>query len=216
MTSSLATRVKAKVSRHTENSKLHSVSKQILDLAGIPTPGEPILFFNASTRLTQLSQNAAFSLLSAWSLALDGFPVRFYTCLAGMTRCMLGTTQERPDLKPPCAACTRQSRMMYQTPWVIQFRYSPDRDLENEISGLDLTQLLQVTYRNLPLGEIVLPSLRWILRRQTLEDIESTRFLCKEYLRSAASLAAAFEKTLEEQQPAAVVVLTVNSFPKRL
>jgi hypothetical protein len=214
MTSSLATRVNAKISRHTENSKLHSVSKKILDLAGIPAPVAPILFFNASTRLTQLSQNAAFSLLSAWSLALDGYPVRFFTCQAGMTRCMLGTKQDRSDIKPPCAACTRQSRTMYQTPWMIPFLYSPDRDLEEEISGLDLTQLLQVTFRNLPLGEIVLPSLRWILRRQTLEDTESTRFLCKEYLRSAASLAATFKKTLEEQQPAAVVVFNGQFFPE--
>ncbi len=214
MTSSLATRVKAKISRHKENSKLHTVSRRTLDLAGNPASGAPILFFNASTRLTQLSQNAAFSLLSAWSLALDGYPVRFFTCQAGMTRCMLGTSQERPDIKPPCAACTRQSRMMYQTPWMIPFQYFPVRDLEDQIRGLDLTQLLQVTYRSLPLGEIVLPSLRWILRRQTLEDTDSTRFLCKEYLRSAANLATRFEKTLEEQQPSAVVVFNGKFFPE--
>src|SRR5512137_2926178 len=131
MTTSLTSRVKARISRHTENSKLRSVSKQILDLAGNPASGAPILFFNASTRLTQLSQNAAFSLLSAWSLALDGYPVRFFTCQAGMTRCMLGTTPDRPDLKPPCAACTRQSRMMFQNPWMIPLQYSSVRDLED-------------------------------------------------------------------------------------
>ena len=131
-----------------------------------------------------------------------------------MTHCMLGTKQERPDLKPPCAVCSRQSRMMYQAPWMIPFQYSPVRGLEDQIRGLDLAQLLQVKYQSLPLGEIVLPSLHWILRRQNLEDTDSTRFLCKEYLRSAASLAGAFEKTLEEQRPAAVVVFNGQFFPE--
>jgi hypothetical protein len=207
-------KIRSKISRINDNLVLKRLSREVITYAKPAHISQPILFFNASTRLTQLSQNAAFSLLSAWSLALDGFPVRFFTCQAGMTRCMLGTTQERPYLKPPCAACTRQSRTMYQTPWVIPFLYSSDQDLEEEISGLDLTKLLQVNFRNLPLGEIVLPSLRWILRRQTLEDTESTRFLCREYLRSAASLAVSFEKTLEEQQPAAVVVFNGQFFPE--
>lgn len=214
MTTSLAARVKAKISRQNENSKLRSVSKRILDLAGNPANGAPILFFNASTRLTQLSQNAAFSLLAVWSLALDGYPVRFFTCQAGMTRCLLGTNPSNLDQKPPCADCFQQSTTMFQAPWIIPFEFSPDENLEELINNFDLSQLLQVNYRGLPLGEIVLPSLRWILRRQTLEDTFSTSSLCKEYLRSAASLAAAFEKTLEEQEPAAVVVFNGQFFPE--
>jgi len=35
---------------------------------------QPVAFFNASTRLTHLSLNAAFSLLGAWGLRLAGVP----------------------------------------------------------------------------------------------------------------------------------------------
>ncbi len=41
-----------------------------------PTPDQaPVVFFNASTRIRGVSLNAAFSLLSAWSLQLQGVPV---------------------------------------------------------------------------------------------------------------------------------------------
>src|SRR5512137_2356796 len=126
MTPTSFIRVRSKLSRIRDNHKLKKISEKVFNQAGNPASGSPILFFNTSTRLEQVSQNAAFSLLSAWSLALDGHPVRFFTCHAGLTRCLLGTNPEQPDRKPPCASCYAQSRKMYQVPWVIPFLFSPD------------------------------------------------------------------------------------------
>ncbi|NJN43913.1 MAG: hypothetical protein HC806_03730 [Anaerolineae bacterium] len=57
-----------------------------------PDPNlKPVVFFNASTRLGGISQNAAFATLSAMALQLAGVPVRYFACKAGLERCTLGT-----------------------------------------------------------------------------------------------------------------------------
>ncbi len=216
MTTPLYARVKSKLTRIRDNQKLRKFSDKVYTRAVHSASGSPILFFNTSTRLEQVSQNAAFSLLAAWSLALDGHTVRYFTCQAGMTRCLLGTNPEQPDREPPCASCYGQSQKMYQAPWVIPFIFTPDTSLENEIKTLSLAGLNQFTYGGFPLGDIVLPSLRWILRRYNLTDDETTRTIYKDYLRSASSLATVFEATLSELQPAAVVVFNGQFFPEAI
>ena len=57
---------------------------------------KPVIFFNASTRLSRISLNAAYSLLTAWGLQLMGVPVIYFACHAGMSRCVLGTHREDP------------------------------------------------------------------------------------------------------------------------
>jgi hypothetical protein len=64
--------------------------------------GKPIAFFNASTRLGGFSQNAAFSLLSSWSLQLSSIPVVHFACESGMSRCVLGTNIDDVSQAPPC------------------------------------------------------------------------------------------------------------------
>ena len=217
MSPSLEARVRSKLSRFHANQRLNAISDRVFHLAGDSAPGAPILFFNSSTRLSQVSQNAAFSLLTAWSLALDGHPVRFLTCKAGMTRCLLGTNPESPARKPPCANCFTQSRMMFQPSWMVPFTFLPDEDLEKEINSLRLAELLRFTNKkNLPLGKIVLPSLRWILRRHNLEDLETTRMICRDYIRSANNLSDVVEGTLKDQRPAAVVVFNGQFFPEAI
>jgi hypothetical protein len=210
------TRVKSKLTRIRENQKFKKISDKVIEVVGNSATGPPILFFNASTRLEQISQNAAFSILSAWSLALDGHRVRFFTCDAGMTRCLLGTNPDNPGQKPPCDKCFTQSRMIFPSPWMTPFTYFRDEELENELKHLGLAELLKIEKQNLPLGEIILPSLRWILRRQNLEDQEPTRAICREYIRSANSLAIAFSRVLKEQRPAVVVVFNGQFYPEAI
>ncbi len=206
----------SKLARIRENQKYKKISDAVFEMVGKSATGSPILFFNASTRLEQVSQNAAFSLLCAWSLALDGYPVQFFTCNAGMTRCLLGTNPDIPDKKPPCKKCYAQSQMIYQAPWMIPFSYTQDEELENGIKHLELAELLKFERQKLPLGEIILPSLRWILRRQNLEDQELTRAICRDYIRSANSLAISFTRAVKELQPAVVVVFNGQFFPEAI
>ena len=63
----------------TNNTHIEAVSKTVA-LHKKPASGQPVLFFNASTRLSRLSLNAAFSRLVAWSFELQGIPVVHFVC----------------------------------------------------------------------------------------------------------------------------------------
>jgi hypothetical protein len=66
----------------------------------------------------------------------------------------------------------------------------------------------------LPLGELVAPGLRWILRRYNLVDDEGTRYLYREYILSAWSIAREFIALLDQTDPQAVVVFNGQFFPE--
>lgn len=67
---------------------------------------------------------------------------------------------------------------------------------------------------NLPLGELCLPGLRWILRIHHLNDDEPTRYLLREYILSAWNVAQKFSKLLDETHPRAVVVFNGQFYPE--
>ncbi|MFQ5923659.1 MAG: hypothetical protein ACE5M4_12530, partial [Anaerolineales bacterium] len=52
--------------------------------------GPPVLVFNASTRIHQLSLNGAYAMLTAWGLRMAGVDVRYVACTEGMEQCILG------------------------------------------------------------------------------------------------------------------------------
>ena len=62
---------------------------------------KPVAFFNASTRLTGVSLNAAFSLLASLGLQIAGVPVVRFACKRGMSLCVLGTDRNIPSKLPP-------------------------------------------------------------------------------------------------------------------
>lgn len=204
----------SKFSRLRDNQIILAQAREIKTSVKEVFPSQKVIIFNASTRLEQLSQNAAFSLLAAWSLALDGTRIVFFACNRGMTRCMLGTNPDQLTQEPPCGKCTAQTRRMYHKDWTDPFGFASDDGLEAGIGDLPLQELLKVQYDGIPLGEIVLPSLRWILRRHNLIDDEATRSICRDFLRSALSVARSFNRVLENHNPAAVVVFNGQFFPE--
>jgi hypothetical protein len=66
----------------------------------------------------------------------------------------------------------------------------------------------------LPLGELCLPGLRWILRIHHLNDDENTRYLLREYILSAWNVAQEFSTFLDQTQPQAVIVFNGQFFPE--
>lgn len=181
----------------------------------IPEAGRrPIAFFNASTRLTHLSLNAAFSLLGAWGLRLAGLPVVHFVCRQGMSHCVLGTDPDEPHRPPPCAACIAQSKRLYAGAEVRWFGFHPAEDLATSLENLDLDALQRVEAAGLPLGELVLPSLRWALRRHHLDDDADTCYLYRQYILSAVNVAAEFERFLDEVNPQAVVLFNGIMYPE--
>lgn len=183
----------------------------------------PVAFFNASTRLSRISLNAAYSLLTAWSLQLAGVPVVHFVCKSGMSRCVLGTNRDDLNALPPCRACLAQTgRLLISAP-VIWFSFEKNAELERELEGTHVQQLSECcfpletsgeTKLILPLGQLVTPSLRWILRRHHLEDDEATRQLYREYILSAYRVAQEFTRFLLDIQPQCVVVFNGQFYPE--
>jgi hypothetical protein len=202
-------------------SRAHQISDQrtrsIAELvaARAPQPTKaPVVFFNASTRLSGVSLNAAFGMLAGWSLRLQGVPVVNFVCQRGMTQCVLGTDRREPPKAPPCAVCMRQSRVLYHGGENVVFEFQPDAALDAALESLDLAGLSAFTWQGMPLGELVLPSARWILRRHHLHEDPTTLRILREYIRSAWSVGAQFHKLLDEVRPAAVVVFNGMQYPE--
>jgi hypothetical protein len=191
---------------------------------------EPVVIFNASARLTGLSQNAAFSLLTAWSLRLSGVPVVHFVCKSGMSHCVQGTNRQDYTTPPPCSACIAQSRQLYRGAQVRWFSYERDEDLSSKLEGLDIGQLSDFTYsmpeeaaasqensdgvRLIPLGKLVLPSIRWALRCHHLPDDPPTRYLYREYILSAYQVARQFGALLEEVKPGLALIFNGIMYPE--
>ncbi len=181
-----------------------------------PDDERPVVFFNASTRTWGVSQNAAFSLLASWGLRLDGIPIRYLVCLRGMQQCMLGTNRKRMGLVPPCKSCVRLSRQMYPGD-LLNAIETPNEgwdSLPDFSERKTLVSLLEVEYLGLRIGELCLPSLRWVLRRYNIPDTAEIRELYKKYLRSAMHVAQAFIQIITRTPPRAVIVFNGITFPE--
>jgi len=175
---------------------------------------QPVIVFNASTRLTRLSLNAAYGLLTGWALRLQGIPVIHFVCQSAMTPCVLGTDRSRPEAVPPCMACVEESLTLYHRAEIRLFEETHDPELEQELERLDLDGLIDFTKCDIPLGQIVLPSLRWILRRHHLEPDAATLYFYRQYILSAWRVAEQFQSLVEEARPQAVVVFNGMFYPE--
>jgi hypothetical protein len=181
----------------------------------LPADGKPpIIIFNASTRITGMSQNAAFSLLTAWALRLAGQPVIHFVCSRGMAACVLGTNREDVWHEPPCKRCLGQSRRMYKYGDVEEFSYKADPQLRLALEGKNIQQLIGFVYQGMHLGELVLPSMRWVLRRHHLFDDHKTKFLYRQFILSSWSIAGRFEEVIKRLKPASVLVFNGMFFPE--
>jgi len=184
---------------------------------GEPRVGEaPILFFNASTRIHHLSLNAAFSLLASWAVRGSRVPAYYLVCRRGLQQCVLGTDWAQPGKPPPCERCTGYSAGLFPSHWTIELEQEPGiiRAAGRELADADLGAMMEWTHRDLPLGALCLPGLRWALRRHHLQDDAPTRGLLRQYLCSAASLAERVVQILDRLQPQALVVFNGLMYPE--
>ena len=221
-------RIKRGLVRWLNNLKITRVAKRVARHSPPPS-GAPIVFFKASTGIDDLSWNSGFHLLASWALRLQGIPVAYFACHSGMSHCVLGTNREDVRKAPPCKSCIYQSRTLYAgiegskytrkpvTPrqsHVEWFDLHRDAHLAKAVESLSLEELMTFQWQNLPLGELCLPGLRWILRIHHLSDDESTRYLLREYILSAWNVAQKFSKLLDETHPRAVVVFNGQFYPE--
>ena len=214
-----AEQIRITLRRFRTNYRVWQLDRRVASrMAGAAVQSQPVVFFNASTRITGLSQNAAFSLLTALGLQLAGVPVVNFACKAGMANCVLGTAYPGRNGRPPCRACIAQSRWLLADAPTVSFTYQPDARLGVALQGLSVNEMssfeLQGSRFKLPLGSLVLPSIRWALRRHHLADDAPSRELFRDYIQSAHHLAFEFNTLLDQVQPRAVVVFNGQFFPE--
>ncbi|MFZ2095282.1 MAG: hypothetical protein WAV05_01470 [Anaerolineales bacterium] len=215
-----------RLARREINLQVRHMAAQVNAQAHSKPEAKPVALFNASTRLVGMSLNGGFSLLTSWALRLQNVPVLHFVCQAGMTRCVLGTDRNDFSKSPPCQACMAQSRWFYSSTDVVPFSYQEDGKLIEALRELTLNQLMGFEYSttigsaqdttpaSLPLGVLVLPSIRWVLRRHHLLDDEATRFLYRQYIVSAHRVAHEFASFLDKTNPQAVIVFNGQFFPE--
>ena len=189
-----------------------------LEVNQIARPGEPdsapVIFFNASTRLQAMSQNASYSFLLSQMLRLQGIPTIQFVCNAGMSRCPLGTNRDDFTQAPPCAKCIAQSRSVFSEVPARWFDYSVDAALKVQINLLHVDEMSKLNYRGAPLGFWATNTIRWVLRRHHLPDDEATRALMRHFVLSAWNVVQQFTKLVNETRPRAVVVFNGMFFPE--
>jgi hypothetical protein len=183
---------------------------------GAEAGDDPVIFFNASTRIHRLSLNAAFGLLASWATRIEGFPVWHAYCHQGMQQCILGTNLQDLTAAPPCSRCIQFSSGLFHPERTIPLamRSHLMEDLKVELSGQSLESLLEWQYKGLPMGQLCLPGLRWALRRHHLPDNPSVQELYRKYLLSAASLSENFTEILQHRHPRALVVFNGIFYPE--
>jgi len=221
--------VQERLKRREVNLDVKRLASQVNARAHPDPDSKPVVFFNASTRLVGISLNSAFALLTAWALRLQDVPVIQFVCHAGMSRCVLGTDRNDFSKPPPCQACMAQSRWLYSNTQVIPFSYQEDAHLMNLLQNLPLDRLMEFVYQPpasffkgsknnpaspLPLGALVLPSIRWVLRRHNLQDDALTRLLYREYILSANRVAHEFSTFIDRIDPQAVILFNGQFFPE--
>jgi hypothetical protein len=217
-------RVKRGLVRRFNNLKVASMAQRVTRHSP-STTGQPVVFFKASTGIDDLSWNSGFHLLSSWALRLQGIPVAYFACNAGLTKCVLGTNRDNVKKEMPCRSCVMQSRALYKnvrtfersnvsTSNVNWFRFESDAEVASATENLSLQNLMDFEWQGIPLGALCLPGLRWILRIHHLNDDENTRYLLREYVLSAWNVAQQFSKFLDETNPRAVVVFNGQFFPE--
>jgi hypothetical protein len=152
--------------------------------------------------------------LTSWGLRLQGVPVTYFACQQGMSRCVLGTDRDNPSKQPPCRSCIYQSKTLYTGSQVSWFGYQRNPELASDLENLSLAGLMAFEYQGLPLGALVLPGLRWILRRHNLIDNPATKFFLREYMLSAYNISINFERFLDATNPQSVVVFNGQFYPE--
>jgi hypothetical protein len=131
-----------------------------------------------------------------------------------MTHCVLGTNRDNLADPPPCRGCINQSRALYAHSESNWFEPQTEPQLQQVLADMSVPEQMTFSYGGVPLGELALPSMRWILRRHNLVDDTGTRYLYGQYILSAWRISRAFTHLLDAVQPQAVVVFNGMFYPE--
>ncbi len=202
-------------SRHAaSNRKWQQLSADAAKASAVDPDQAPVLFFNASTRLEAVSQNAAYSFLASKALNLEGVPVIYYVCAGGMQRCVLGSHRDDVDAEPPCRQCVAQSMRLFNDADVRWFEEQAYPELDAMLAGQDVGSAESFEYQGVPLGKWATNSLRWVLRKHHLSNDDPTRKFYRHFIHSAWNVYTQFKALVEEKKPQVVVLFNGMFYPE--
>src|SRR5512141_3120661 len=130
-------RIKRGIVRRLNNLRIARVAREVARCSPA-AQGAPVAFFKASTGIDDLSWNSGFHLLASWALRLQGVPVAYFACHAGMSHCVLGTNRDDPHKPPPCKSCIYQSETLYTG--VETFKHSNVKTLSSTLDWFTFAQ----------------------------------------------------------------------------
>jgi len=213
-------KIKSRYSSWQNRRRIAYLAGQVAEHANAEPDAPTVVMFNATARLTGLSLNAAFALISGWALRLAGANVVHFVCQSGMSHCVLGTNSENYEIAPPCEACINQSQRLYTGAQTYSFAYLVNTELDTAVAQLKISELSDFTYPSpiskepIPLGKLVVPSIRWALRRHTLPDDKLTRYLLRQYILSAYNIALSFDEFITQLNPSVGVIFNGAMYPE--
>jgi hypothetical protein len=94
------------------------------------------------------------------------------------------------------------------------FHNQRNQDLKSQLQILSIQELSQYQHQDIPLGSLVLPAIRWVLRRYHLPENDTTKTLFVNYILAAEIIADQFQKLIKRVNPQKVVVFNGMSFPE--
>jgi len=135
-----------------------------------------------------------------------------------MVQCILGARPNQPAAVPPCRTCIRLSQVLFPKPLTLPIRLEKDAatSILNELRVSSVPEMEDWERQGIPFGRLVLPGLRWVLRRHHLSDDQTTRAFYRQFLASAVSLQQGFQRILQQLQPQAAVVFNGIFFPEAI
>jgi len=139
-------RIKRGLVRRLNNLKIASVAREVARQEPQPN-GAPVVFFKASTGIDDLSWNSGFHLLASWAFRLQGIPVVYFACNAGMSKCVLGTNRDDPHKEMPCRSCVYQSRTLYTGANPHWFTFERDKEVEHALQDLGVPELMKFQWQ---------------------------------------------------------------------
>ena len=142
------------------------------------------------------------------ALAARGATVSYLTCGGGRTVCDRVHVYEGPPM--PCRSCTGYTHAALDAHghhWEPLHGTGSSEPAWPELDGMSLGELEQVSWRGLPLGELVGIPARWYLCNTNLGDDPLAPITVRRFLRSAAAIADEIDAALGRHRPDIVVML---------
>jgi hypothetical protein len=138
---------------------------------------------------------------------LSGADVMHLRCGGGLEICDRVNTWEGPPM--PCHSCSKYVKTSLDAHRSLSIPLSDTWGLTNwpEIDDMNLEELRQVTYKGIPLGEIVEIPVKWFLLGETLSEDPLAMITYRKFLRSARAITDSAADQIDNYQPTQVVML---------